>query len=112
MHASRFVVATGSGTINWSMADLPVYDADFIPFGETLTLTYTVTVTAQTTATQSSPVGSYPITATVTGADAANYTITVVPSTLVVSKAPLYISASNVAVSNDCNRDKIAAFPR
>jgi hypothetical protein len=59
----------------------------------------TVTVTPQTTATQSSPVGSYPIAATVTGADAANYTITVVPSTLVVSKAPLYISASNVAVT-------------
>jgi hypothetical protein len=36
---------TGNGTINWQLADLPVYLADFIPDGETLTLTYTVTLT-------------------------------------------------------------------
>ena len=36
---------TGSGVINWKLADLPVYLADFIPAGQTLTLTYTVTVT-------------------------------------------------------------------
>jgi VCBS repeat-containing protein len=36
---------TGTGTINWKLADLPVYLADFIPKGETLTLTYTVTLT-------------------------------------------------------------------
>jgi VCBS repeat-containing protein len=36
---------TGSGTINWTLADLPVWVADFINPGETLTLTYTVTVT-------------------------------------------------------------------
>jgi FecR protein len=35
---------TGFGTINWKLADLPVYIADFIPNGETLTLTYTVTL--------------------------------------------------------------------
>ncbi len=35
---------TGSGTINWKLADLPVWVADFINPGETLTLTYTVTV--------------------------------------------------------------------
>ena len=55
-----------------------------------------VSVTPQTTATPSSPVGTYPITATVTGADVANYTITVVGATLSVTKAPLYISARNV----------------
>ena len=45
---------SGSGTINWTLADLPVYLADFIPKGETLTLTYTVTVTdsQNTTSTQ------------------------------------------------------------
>ena len=42
---------TGSGTISWSLADLPVYLADFIPKGETLTLTYTVTVTDSQNAT-------------------------------------------------------------
>ena len=36
---------TGNGIINWHFADLPVYVADFIPKGETVTLTYTVTVT-------------------------------------------------------------------
>jgi len=36
---------SGGGTINWKLADLPVFLADFIPTGETLTLTYTVTVT-------------------------------------------------------------------
>ncbi len=42
---------TGTGTINWTLADLPVYLADFIPSGETLTLTYTVTVTDSQNAT-------------------------------------------------------------
>jgi VCBS repeat-containing protein len=36
---------TGVGTIDWNLANLPVYIADFIPKGETLKLTYTVTLT-------------------------------------------------------------------
>jgi FecR protein len=36
---------TGNGIINWQLAPLPDYLADFLPKGETLTLTYTVTVT-------------------------------------------------------------------
>ena len=36
---------TGTGKINWSLADLPASLEDFIPNGETLTLTYAVTVT-------------------------------------------------------------------
>ncbi|MDR3661159.1 MAG: hypothetical protein P4L86_12345, partial [Mycobacterium sp.] len=35
---------TGTGTINWTLAELPVYVADFIPSGETLALTYTIEV--------------------------------------------------------------------
>jgi hypothetical protein len=56
----------GSGTINWQLADLPVYLADFIPKGEKLTLTYTVTVTdsQNTTSTQT-------VTVTITGTAAA-----------------------------------------
>ena len=36
---------SGNGTIDWKLAELPVYLADFIPNGQTLTLTYTVTLT-------------------------------------------------------------------
>ncbi|MGY8664481.1 FecR domain-containing protein [Bradyrhizobium sp. UFLA05-109] len=55
---------TGEGVIDWSLADLPVYLADFIPKGEVLTLTYTVTVTDSqgATATQT-------ITVTIKGTD-------------------------------------------
>ncbi|MDE5440361.1 hypothetical protein GWG65_02645 [Bradyrhizobium sp. CSA207] len=56
---------TGTGTINWSLADLPVYLADFIPDGEVLTLTYTVTVTDAQGAT-----AQQTITVTITGTDA------------------------------------------
>ncbi len=34
----------GTGVITWNLADIPAYLADFIPNGQTLTLTYTVTV--------------------------------------------------------------------
>ncbi|TYO62901.1 hypothetical protein FXV83_30385 [Bradyrhizobium hipponense] len=56
---------SGTGTINWSLADLPVYLADFIPKGEVLTLTYTVTVTDAQGAT-----AQQTITVTITGTDA------------------------------------------
>nr|WP_246752021.1 VCBS domain-containing protein [Bradyrhizobium diazoefficiens] len=36
--------ADNAGIIDWSLADLPAYVADFIPKGEVLTLTYTVTL--------------------------------------------------------------------
>lgn len=58
----------------------------------------TVTVTESTTATPSSPVGAYPITATVTGAASANYTLTVIPGTLYVRPATLHIVAKDEAV--------------
>ncbi|WP_245481456.1 VCBS domain-containing protein [Bradyrhizobium sp. LVM 105] len=55
----------GTGTINWSLADLPVYLADFIPQGAVLTLVYTVTLTdSQGAASQQT------ITVTITGTDA------------------------------------------
>jgi hypothetical protein len=56
----------------------------------------TVVVTPQTTATAASPVGIYPVTATVSGADASNYTINVVGATLEVTKAALHIAAKTV----------------
>lgn len=53
---------TGAGTINWKLADLPAFLADFIPAGQTLTLTYAVTVTDShnTSSTQN-------VTVTITG---------------------------------------------
>lgn len=56
---------SGTGTINWSLADLPVYLADFIPKNEVLTLVYTVTVTDSQGATSQQT-----ITVTITGTDA------------------------------------------
>ncbi|MGY4232360.1 VCBS repeat-containing protein [Bradyrhizobium sp. USDA 4449] len=56
---------SGTGTVNWSLGDIPVYLADFIPKGEVLTLTYTVTVTDSQGATSDQT-----ITVTVTGTDA------------------------------------------
>jgi fibronectin-binding autotransporter adhesin len=55
---------TGLGTINWKLADLPVYLADFIPAGQTITLTYEVTVTDSQGAT-----ATQDITVTITGND-------------------------------------------
>ncbi|MGV7214203.1 FecR domain-containing protein [Bradyrhizobium sp. UFLA05-112] len=55
---------TGDGVIDWSLADLPVYLADFIPKGEVLTLTYTVTVTDSQGAT-----ATRTITVTIKGTD-------------------------------------------
>ena len=55
---------SGTGTIHWEFADLPVWVADFIPAGETVTLTYEVTVkdSQNTTSTQI-------VTVTITGTD-------------------------------------------
>jgi hypothetical protein len=65
----------------------------------------TVTTAYSTTATATSPVGNYPITATVTGADTANYTITTAPGTLSVTQAPLSV------VVQDATRTYGAANP-
>src|SRR5579859_1599840 len=59
----------------------------------------TVVVAPQTVATPASPVGSYPVSATVSGPNADKYTITVRDATLSVYKAPLYIAARNEAVT-------------
>ncbi|WFU81907.1 VCBS domain-containing protein [Bradyrhizobium sp. CIAT3101] len=56
---------TGTGSIDWSLKDIPVYLADFIPKGEVLTVTYTVTVKDSQGATSDQTV-----TVTITGTDA------------------------------------------
>src|SRR5262249_55055560 len=57
---------TGTGSVTWTLADLPAYVADFIPKGETLTLTYEVTVTDSQGATSTQDV-----TVTITGTEPA-----------------------------------------
>ncbi|MDE2603589.1 MAG: FecR domain-containing protein, partial [Bradyrhizobium sp.] len=57
---------TGLGTVNWNLADLPVWLGDIVPKGDTLTLTYVVTVTDSQGAT-----AQQDITVTITGTDAA-----------------------------------------
>ncbi|WP_316197974.1 VCBS domain-containing protein [Bradyrhizobium sp. SZCCHNS2002] len=55
---------TSSGTVNWSLANLPAYAADFIPAGQKVTLTYTVAITDSQGATTQQAV-----TVTITGTD-------------------------------------------
>ena len=55
---------TGNGTIHWQLDDLPVYLADFIPAGQTLTLTYTITLMDSQGVTDTKTVE-----VTITGAD-------------------------------------------
>jgi MBG domain (YGX type) len=60
------------------------------------TLGTTIVVTYSTTANSSSPAGTYPITATVTGSSAGNYGVVVNAGTLTITPAPtLTVTASN-----------------
>jgi hypothetical protein len=54
-----------------------------------------VTATFTSTATAGSPVGTYPITATLTGAAATNYTVIPGAGTLTITPAPLSVSAGD-----------------
>jgi hypothetical protein len=53
-----------------------------------------VTITPTTTATLTSPVGYYPVSATVSGPDAAKYAVIVIPATIYVHPAQLTIAAT------------------
>jgi hypothetical protein len=59
--------------------------------GDTFTAAYSSVATAAST------VGTYPITASVSGTNLANYSVTVVPGTLTVTAAPLTITAANAS---------------
>ncbi len=106
---NRYVAVATSATINVTKAPLTI-QADNLAkiYGATLpalTVSYTGLVSGDTaaslsaqpvlgtSATPASPVGGYPI--TISGGAAANYTITLVPGTLTVTKAPLTITADN-----------------
>lgn len=57
----------------------------------------TFTVTYSSNDTVSSPIGGYPISGTVAGANLANYNLSVVPGTLTITTAPLTVTANNVS---------------
>jgi len=56
-----------------------------------------VTVAPSASADATSPVGSYPITATVTGASLVNYRLRVIPGTLTVTQAPLAVAVTSLS---------------
>jgi sugar lactone lactonase YvrE len=58
-----------------------------------------VTAAFTTTATSTSPVGTYPIYATLSGPAAGNYTITMAPVTVTVNPAPTSITLSNLVAN-------------
>ena len=91
--ASGLVVTCGSTSRQYGTAN-PVfgYTVSGLLNGDT------VTVTCSTTATITSPIGAYPITATVSGPAAANYSLTVVQGTLTITPATgLVIAVNNVS---------------
>jgi hypothetical protein len=59
--------------------------------GDILTISYS------TTATITSPVGPYPINATISGARSGNYTITILPGTLTVLPATLFVTVDDAS---------------
>ena len=69
-------------------AALPTFTGTVTGLENGDTLGSTVMVTYSTTATSSSPAGTYPITATVTGTSANNYMAAVNAGTLTISAAP------------------------
>jgi len=114
--AGNYTITTNTpGTLTINKVALTVTSADASgPYGSALpTLTGTVTgtvngdtvgttlaVSYSTTASSTAPfsnAGTYPITASVSGASAANYTVTNTPATLTINKVSLSITVANAS---------------
>jgi sugar lactone lactonase YvrE len=109
--ATNYIVTVNPGTLTITRATASLvvtvnnasrpYGAANPAFTSTITgalIGDTFTITYSTTATPASPVGTYPINATVSGATTGNYNITVVPGTLTVTPtAPLVVTVNNVS---------------
>jgi hypothetical protein len=104
-----FAASTSSTTIQVGQAPLSVTVANASRTYGTANPTFTgsvsgligsdgVTVIYTTTAVTSSPAGTYPISATISGAAAANYSLSVTPGTLTVTKV-----ASTLALTGSAN---------
>jgi hypothetical protein len=79
-----------------------VYGAALPTFSGTITGAVngdTITAVYSSTGTASSPAGTYPITATLSGANLADYTPTITQGTLTVTKAALTLTANNLATT-------------
>jgi 6-phosphogluconolactonase (cycloisomerase 2 family) len=56
-----------------------------------------ITASYSTTATATSPIGTYPITATLSGLNLPNYTVTINPGTLTITQAALTVTAADAS---------------
>ncbi len=103
---SNYTVTNNPGTLTITQAILTVivanatrlYGAPNPPFSSTISGALngdTFTNTFSTTATVTSPVGSYPINDTIGGPAASNYTIQVTPGTLTITQATLTVTVNN-----------------
>ena len=112
---SNYVITNAPGTLTITRAPLTItvldasrqYGQPNPQFGSTTQVTLNgvtkigtlngdaITISYSTPATVASPTGTYPINATVSGAPAGNYLITVIPGTLTVTPAHLTIVVGN-----------------
>jgi MBG domain (YGX type)/Bacterial Ig-like domain (group 3)/NHL repeat len=112
---SNYAITNTPGTLTVTQAPLTITVLDATrqyaqpnpPFSSTTNVTLSgttrvgtlngdaITITYSTPATVTSPVGTYPINATVSGSSAGNYLITVVPGTLTVTPAFLTVTVGN-----------------
>ena len=106
--ASNYAIHVTPGTLTITQATMALnvaannatraYGATNPAFTSTITGALngdTFTITYSTTATATSPVGSYPIVPTVSGSAAGNYTVTTTNGTLTVTPAVLTVTANN-----------------
>jgi len=113
---SNYVITNNPGTLTITQAPLTItvldasrqYGQSNPSFSSTTNVTLNgisrigtlngdaITITYSTPATVISPVGTYPINATVSGSSSGNYLITVIPGTLTVTQASLTVTVGNV----------------
>ena len=108
VNLANYTVVYVNGTLTVGQATLTVtaanasrlYGATNPAFSATVTGAQgsdTFTTTETTTATQTSPVGTYPIVPLATGTSLANYTVVYVNGTLTVAQATLTVTAANAS---------------
>jgi MBG domain (YGX type)/Bacterial Ig-like domain (group 3)/NHL repeat len=112
---SNYAITNNPGTLTITQAPLTItvldatrqYGQPNPPFSSTTSVMYSgtnkvgtlngdaIVITYSTTATITSPVGQYPINATVSGPSSGNYLVTVIPGTLTVTPAFLTVTVGN-----------------
>jgi hypothetical protein len=110
--ASNYTINVVPGTLTITQASIALnvaannatrtYGAANPAFASTITGALngdTFTVTYSTTATATSPIGTYPVVPTVSGSAASNYTVTTTNGVLTVAPATLTVTANNASRS-------------